>query len=237
MSLLLHRHGIVATEAGGGTPAAVQIASYQGSVVDGAGAGITYTAAPLGAAVSGRVIYVIHGFFDGSSTSGPDTASVTVGGNAATLLGSVFKPSDNTCGIGIWAYEDNGALGTSADIIVTDSATTRNSRSLAVLRGTGGMPSVLDSVSDADGSSAIVADDLDLTGADCGLYVTHFQNGADVSPPSPFTDGEASFDENSAEWVIMGWDNDPADGTVSVSIPTGHASLRSAYLALALVAA
>lgn len=218
---------------GGGGGGAAQINGITGSVADAAGLDITYANAPLGTAHSDRVIYAIHCFFSNASTVSPADCSVTIGGNAATLLGSIYKPSDNTCGIGIWAYQDNGALGANATVIVTDPRL-RSSRSIAVLNGSGGMPTVLDSASNANTSSGVVANDLDMTGAQCGLYITHFQNGANVAPPSPFTDGTGSFDENSNEWVIMGWDNDPAGGVISVGLPTGHASLRSAYLALSL---
>jgi len=210
-----------------------RINAFRGSVVGGSGSGITYSNAPLGATIGTRVIYAVHSFFDGSSTSGPDTASVTIGGNAATLLGSVYLPSATTSGVGLWAYEDGGSLGATADVVVTDG-TLRNSRSVGILTGQGSGISVLDTASEANLSGSIAGDTLNTAGADCLLYVCSTQNGADVSANAPFTDGGATYDENTDDWVTIGWSNDPSGNIESVNLPTGHTSLRAAYVGLAL---
>lgn len=232
---LLHRHGVIAGAGGGGSAvSAAQINEYRGFTSDITGTGITYTGAPLGAGFTGRIIYAIHGYFDVGTFGGPETCSVTIGGNAATLLGSIHDSTNTTAAIGIWAYQDDGALGTSADIVVTD-ANIRNSLSIGVVIGEGDGITVLDTASDGGGvSSGVSSSSLDTTGAECLLYVCHMQNGADVPPDAPFTDGEDSFDENSNEWVIMGWDNSPSGSIETVDLPTGHSSLRGCYIALAL---
>jgi hypothetical protein len=227
-----------ANASGGGSEppaAASQIDTFNGSVAGTGGQNITYTNAPLGTAASGRVIYAIHTFFDGASATGPDAASVTVGGNAMTLLGSIYQAGSNTCGIGVWAYQDDGALGANADIVVTD-VTTRSSRSIAVLTGSGGLPTALDEAAAAGSTFAVGSESLDTTGAECLLYVSKSQNGDDLPAPAPFTDGGDSFDENTNEWVIIGWDNSPSGSTETVTIPTGDTSLRYAYIGLALAA-
>jgi len=152
---------------------------------------------------------------------------------AATLLGSVYLPSATTSGVGLWAYEDGGSLGATADVVVTDG-TLRNSRSVGILTGQGSGISVLDTASEANLSGSIAGDTLNTAGADCLLYVCSTQNGADVSANAPFTDGGATYDENTDDWVTIGWSNDPSGNIESVNLPTGHTSLRAAYVGLAL---
>lgn len=232
MNFLLY--GVVGASGPQVSGAAGQIVAVTGAMPGTAGAGITYANAPLGSPTSNRIIYVVCTFFDGASTEG-HPSSVTVGGNAATLLAHVYKPSDNTCGISIWAYRDNGALGANADV-VAEHATARNSRSVAVVAGAAGAGNVIDIVGDANLTGSVTPDTLITDGANCLLYVSMFQNGYDPTAPAPFTDGQYTFDENTAEWVCIGWTNEPSGDPESVTIPTGGspAPLRAAYLAVAL---
>lgn len=195
-------------------------------------ASLTYSNAPLGSAVSGRIIYLVCTYFDGAS-SDQNPSSVTVGGNAATLLAGVHKPSDNTCGISIWAYQDDGALGATANVVVTHP-TQRNSFGVTVLEASAGDGNVVDSVGDADMTASVVGDTLTTTAAKCLIYVCNNQNGSEQTAPSPFDSGEYSYDENSTEWTLIAWDNEPDGSPVSVDIPASGMGLRSAYLAVAL---
>lgn len=235
MTLLVHRHGVIAG-GGGGAAAPVdpgQIIGVTGSVVSTTGLYIEYVGAPLGAAFTGRIIYVVTTYFDGSSTQEAPT-SVTIGGNAMTLLASVHKPSGNTSGISIWAYQDDGALGASATIYVDHTPTARNSMSIAVVAANAGDGNVIDSVGDADSFASVTAQDLTTAGSKCLLYVSHFQNGYEPTAPAPFTDGEYVYDENTTEYVCIAWDNDPSGSLESVDVPRAGSALRAAYLAVAL---
>lgn len=220
--------------AGGGGPVVDpgQIIEFKGSVSTTNTASLTYSSAPLGSAVSGRMLYVVCSYFDGSSVLEAPT-SVTLDGNNATLIASVHEPSASTCGLSIWAYQDDGALGASTDVVVSHP-TTRNSLSVAVVEASAGDDNLIDSVSDATMSASITADDLTTAGSKCLLYVCMSQNGGDPTAPSPFTDGQATFDENSDEWVCIAWDNDPSGSVESVDIPAADMGLRAAYLAVAL---
>lgn len=217
----------------GGPPAPppeAQINSVTGSYAEPSGATITYSSAPLGSPVTGRVLYIVCPFFDGSTTdSAPDT--VTVGGNAATLVVSAHLTGATACGVSIWKYQDDGALGTSADV-VAEHLTGRTSRSIVVVNATIG-DGVIEDTTGESGSTPLSGTTLDTADATCLLYASITQNGTESSAPSPFTDGDYSYDENSTEWVHIGWDNSPSGSVESVNMPTGSGA-RGAYVAVAL---
>lgn len=217
---------------GGGGGTTGQIIGVTGHFAGRAGLDITYVGAPLGTPVAGRLLYIVCAFFDGATTDS-FPSSVTVGGNAATRLAHAHKTGDNACGISVWAYRDDGALGSNADVVVAHPIG-RNSRSLAVVEARAGGENLLASVGGADSTSSIVPSSLATENATALLYVSMFQNGFDPTAPAPFTDGQYTYDENTAEWVCIAWDNSPSGNPETVSIPTGGTSLRAAYLALAL---
>ena len=216
---------------GGGTPVG-QIISVTGSTSTTSASTLTYTSAPLGTAVSGRILYIVCTYFDGSSTA-ESPSSVTVGGNSATLLQGIHAPSTTTCGISIWSYQDDGALGANANVVATH-ATARNSLSIAVVEASEGGGGVVDFAEDADTTASIASSSLTTAGSACLLYVCMSQNGTDPTAPSPFTDGQSTFDEASNEWVCVAWANTPSGSSETVDVPASGMGLRSAYLALAL---
>lgn len=105
-----------------GSSAATQ--TFESFVTEASGgSSITYSSVALGATTSKQVIAVIAM----CRTAGATTAtvsSVTVGGNAATHVSSSAASLNNSGSTDIWYYADAGALGASANIVVTWSNTT-----------------------------------------------------------------------------------------------------------------
>lgn len=208
-----------------------EILSVTGHTAGTNGTDITYTNAPLGNAQDGRAIFVVCPFFDGSSVNSvPD--SVTVGGNAATLLSQAHQTGTDACGVSIWVYRDDGALGTQADIVV-EHADQRTSRSIVVVEAQIGNGDVVASVGESDSTGSIADSTLATETAQALLYASITQNGSQSAPPAPFTDGTYDFDEGSNEWVHIGWDNAPSGSDETVTIPTSS-GLRTAYTAIAI---
>jgi hypothetical protein len=84
-----------------------------------AGTSFTFTSQNLGTADATRIIAigVAHG-----GTSGITVSGVTVGGNAATQAPGAVQNETSGMHSDIWYYADAGALGTSANIVVTASS-------------------------------------------------------------------------------------------------------------------
>lgn len=189
------------------------------------------TTATLNSGYTDRQIWVVVPTMSitGGGTTG--ATSATIGGNAMTLHRRVNQTSNtNSVGIAWFKYTDNGALGTSASVVVNFGYNQVHS-GLIVFDST--EATVETDFYGVEGAGNLADGAISTSSSGWSAYCSITQNGS--SGTQNDFGNILSFDVGTNEWVVFGY-NSPASGGSQTIIddPTGFAASRNAFCGLAM---
>jgi len=189
------------------------------------------TTATLNPGYTGRQIWVVVPTMSitGGGTTG--ATSATIGGNAMTLHRRVDQSTNtNSVGIAWFKYTDNGALGTSASVVVSFGYNQIHS-GVIVFDST--EATVETDFYGVEGAGNLADGAISTSLSGWAAYCSITQNGS-AGTQNDFGN-ILSFDVGSNEWVVFGY-NSPASGgsQTIVDDPTGFAASRNAFCGLAM---
>jgi len=189
------------------------------------------TTATLNSGYADRQIWVVVPTMSLTNGGTTGATSATIGGNAMTLHRRVDQSTNtNSVGIAWFKYTDNGALGTSASVVVSFGYTQIHSGVI-----------VFDSTEatfetdfyGVEGAGNLADGAISTSSSGWAAYCSITQNGS--SGTQNDFGNILSFDVGSNEWVVFGY-NSPASGgsQTIVDDPTGFATSRNAFCGLAM---
>jgi hypothetical protein len=155
-----------------------------------------------------------------SSSANATVASVSIGGNSATLVGETTTGGYlNGVGVSYWKYVDNGALGTSATI--TTVFNNQQAHSAYIVFTTSSSSLIKDYYGSSANNSLATSGSI-TTDNGWAFYVAATQNASSGTIAN--FDNDGTFDMGSDEWVTYGFVSPTSPGTISVVSPTGALS-------------
>jgi hypothetical protein len=189
------------------------------------------TTATLNAGYSDRQMWVVVPTM--STTGGGTTGatSATIGGNAMTLQRRVNQSSiTNSVGIAWFKYTDNGALGTSASVVVNFGDTQIHS---GIIVFDSSEATVETDFYGIEGAGNLADGAISTSASGWAAYCSITQNGS-AGTQNDFGN-ILSFDAGTGEWVVFGY-NSPASGGAQTIVddPTGFSTARNAFCGLAM---
>jgi hypothetical protein len=181
------------------------------SSITTAGTSFSYASQNIGTADPTRIITV---GISCAGTSGITFSGVTVGGNAASHVSGALESETSGTYTDFWTYADGGALGTSATIVITTSASMSRC-AIAVYRvvGTGASVSAGAGNSATSGATSLSATiSIPSGGGVASVLTMHTTNASGIAGSNLTLDGTATVYSTT---IIQAGHNTTSSGSTS----------------------